>query len=98
VQLWDNNAAVTDVYHAIYAPKAHPVRSANLGLGPRQKLQAFYVQLSNSGLLALSVPTAMVKPLIKKYKLKNGGQLVKMSLYLGVQLYKRGERVVFIKY
>jgi hypothetical protein len=56
------------------------------------------VQLSNSGLLALSVPTAMVKPLIKKYKLKNGGQLVKMSLYLGVQLYKRGERVVFIKY
>jgi hypothetical protein len=42
--------------------------------------------------------------LIKKYKLKNGGQPVKMSLYLGkfyennVQLYKRGERVVFIKY
>jgi hypothetical protein len=56
VQLRDNNVALIDSYRDIYAPKAHPGSSANLGHGPRHKPLAFFMQLSSTDLLALSVP------------------------------------------
>jgi hypothetical protein len=83
LQLRDNNVAMMDAYRAIYASKAHPCRSANLGHGTRQKLRAFFVQLSNTDILALSVPPTMERSLITKYKFNNGGQPVETPLYLG---------------
>jgi hypothetical protein len=40
VKLWDNNVALIDAYHDMYAPKVHPCHSAKLGHSPQQKLQA----------------------------------------------------------
>jgi hypothetical protein len=41
------------------------------------------VQLKSQDLHALSVPPIMEQLLIKKYKLKNNGTLVKVALYMG---------------
>jgi hypothetical protein len=63
----------------------------------------FYVQLESQDLRALAMMPYMEQLLIRKYKLKNNGPLVKLALYMGercehrVQLQWRAERVGFIK-
>ena len=103
VQLRDANAGFIAAYHEIYAPRVHAGRPANLGHGPRDRLPAFFVQVSSQDLLALAVPPFMEQLLIKKYKLKNNGPPVKVCLYereycqYKVQLQWRAGRVGFSK-
>ena len=103
VQLRDANAGFIAAYHEIYAPRVHAGRPANLGHGPRDRLPAFFVQVSSQDLLALAVPPFMEQLLIRKYKLKNNGPPVKVCLYqreycqYKVQLQWRAGRVGFIK-
>ena len=81
VQLRDANAGFIAAYHDIYAPRAHASRNPQLGHGPRDRLPAFFTQVSSQDLLVLTVPPFMEQLLIKKYKLKNNGPPVKVCLY-----------------
>jgi hypothetical protein len=57
--------------------------SAHLGHGLRDRLPDFYVQVSSTNLITMSVPPAMEQPIIKKYKLKKDGRPAKKPLFLG---------------
>jgi hypothetical protein len=57
--------------------------SAYLGHGLRDRLPDFYVQVSSTNLITMSVPPAMEQPIIKKYKLKKDGRPAKTPLFLG---------------
>jgi hypothetical protein len=84
LQLRDNNnAPLMDAYREIYVPNVHAGRPAHLGHGLRQKLLSFFMQLSTSDLLALSMPPTMEQMLIKKYKLNKDGHPMKTLFYLG---------------
>jgi hypothetical protein len=83
VQLRDTNVALLAAYRNIMAPRVHAGRPAHLGHDPRERLPAFFVQVSSTDVLTMSVPPAMELPLIKKYKMKKEGPHVKTPLFLG---------------
>jgi hypothetical protein len=58
VQLRDNIVALLALYRAITMPKVHASHPAHLGHSLREKLPSFFVQVSSTDLLTMSVPPA----------------------------------------